>query len=528
MKNHYKILISEIILSLSISIYSQFNPPVFENITIANGLPENSVNCILQDYLGYLWFGTQNGLARYDGYSMKVFQPEENNHSSISDRGIVTVYEDKNKTLWVGTLNGLNKLNRSSESFKSYRFNTRDTNSVNGDHILCIYEEKNGRFWVGTTEGLNLFDRDNEVFTRYYFSDGDRKSNGTSHSQKFNLCVNAITEDPVSEDLLIATKRDGLWVFNPANKIFSKYKFNSDKNLDNKIGWIQSFCKSRDGKIWMASNNTLSSLDPKKKTFKSYIEYPIKINERYINWFHYGSVIEDKDGLIWSGYSIGERGVYCLNPSTGSILQYNLSPEKQKTAGYNQVFTLFEDRQGIIWIGTWISGVMKLDKRKNKFQLLSSDPNNFSNSLSHSSVYSVTFDPKGFIWYCTRRALDKYDIKTGIYNHYLKNEGCITKSIYAAIQDKSGYVWLSTANCGLIRFDPSTESYRFYFNDANEPLNLVNKQMTSILLDRYGFLWIGTSGFGLYKCDIVNNKLTNYKNDPNDLSSLTHDFVNRF
>ncbi len=110
-------------------MYSQFNPPVFENITIEDGLPENSVNCILQDYLGYLWIGTQNGLAKYDGYSMKVFQPEKDNNSSISDRGIVTIYEDKNKTLWIGTLNGgLNKFDRTNESFKSYRYNPNDTN----------------------------------------------------------------------------------------------------------------------------------------------------------------------------------------------------------------------------------------------------------------------------------------------------------------------------------------------------------------------------------------------------------------
>jgi len=325
---------------------------------------------------------------------------------------------------------------------------------------------------------------------------------------------------------LVGTERDGLWKFNVKEKIFSKYKFNSDSNFDKKIGWIQSFCKSRDGKIWMASNNTLSSLDPQKRTFKSYFEFPININERYINYLHYGSVIEDKDGLIWSGYFAGEQGLYCLDPSTASILQYDLSPEKHKTTGYNKVFTLFEDRQGIIWIGTGYSGVMKLDKRKNKFQVLKSDPNNFSNSLSHSLVYSVTFDPKGFIWYCTRRALDKYDIKTGIYKHYLKNEECITQSIYAAIQDKSGFVWLITASCGLIRFDPSSESYRFYFNDPDEQINLVNKQMTSMLLDQFGFLWIGTLGYGLFKCDIVNNKLTNYKHGPNDPSSLTHDVVN--
>jgi len=93
--------------------YSQFNPPVFESITVEDGLPENSGWCILQDYLGYIWIGTQNGFVQYDGYSMKVFQPEKDNTGSISSGFITTIYEDKNKTLWIGTWDsGLNKFDR--------------------------------------------------------------------------------------------------------------------------------------------------------------------------------------------------------------------------------------------------------------------------------------------------------------------------------------------------------------------------------------------------------------------------------
>jgi signal transduction histidine kinase/ligand-binding sensor domain-containing protein/DNA-binding response OmpR family regulator len=502
---------------------SIYDPPTFENITIADGLPENNVTCILQDYLGYLWFGTQNGLVKYDGYSMKVFLPEKDNSNSINNRWIVTIYEDRNRTLWVGTMGGLNKFDRSNESFKTFRYNPSDSNSINNDQIQCIYEDKNGKFWVGTSEGLNLFDPKNEVFSRYYFKEGDLKSQSTSTSNQLNLCISAIIEDPLTGDLLVGTERDGLWKFNVKEKIFTIYNFNNESVSNEKIGKIQSFCKAKDGKIWMISDYSLSSLDPWKRSLKSYNDYPtIADVPSSVN----GWVIEDKDGMIWAGLSIGETGLFCLNPKTNSFQKYNLFPEKPKKPNFTYIFSIYEDRQGIIWIGTWGSGIMKLDKRKNQFQVLKSDPNNFSNNLSHSQVYSVTFDPKGFIWFCTRRALDKYDIKKGIYKHYLKNEKCTTQSIYTTFQDKSGFIWIITASCGLIRFDPGTESYRFYFNDPDAPLNLVNKQMTSMLLDQFGFLWIGTWGLGLYKCDIVNNKLTNYKHDPNNPSSLTSDVVN--
>jgi len=102
---------------------------------------------------------------------MKVFLPEENNHSSISDRGIVTVFEDKNKTLWVGTLNGLNKFDRTNEAFKTFSYNPSDSNSINNDQIQCIYEDKIGRFWVVQVKD-KLIDPKNEVFSRYYFKEG--------------------------------------------------------------------------------------------------------------------------------------------------------------------------------------------------------------------------------------------------------------------------------------------------------------------------------------------------------------------
>ena len=111
--------------------YDQFNPPVFESITVEDGLPENSGWCILQDYLGYLWIGTKNGLVQYDGYSMKVFQPEKDNTGSISSGFITSIYEDKNKTLWIGTWDsGLNKFDRANESFKCYNHNPDNTTSI--------------------------------------------------------------------------------------------------------------------------------------------------------------------------------------------------------------------------------------------------------------------------------------------------------------------------------------------------------------------------------------------------------------
>lgn len=152
---------------------TNFPEPIFEHFTIADGLPENSVKCILQDHLGYMWFGTQNGLVRYDGYDMNVYQPDPDDSLSISGRAINIIYEDRSGTLWVGTgeaeMGGLIKFDRESETFTSYSHNPDDSTSINSNFVNCIYEDNNGNFWVGTREGLNLFDRTGESFERIYY-----------------------------------------------------------------------------------------------------------------------------------------------------------------------------------------------------------------------------------------------------------------------------------------------------------------------------------------------------------------------
>ena len=149
----YCVLLSFLILFLSCLAYpqkkyNQLPSPSFETLSVEDGLPENSVTCILQDYLGYMWFGTKNGLAKYDGYSMKVYRPDTADNKSISGRVIINLFEDNNKTLWVGTLNGLNKFNRDDESFTSYTVNPNDTNSISSDLIHTIYEDRYCRFWI--------------------------------------------------------------------------------------------------------------------------------------------------------------------------------------------------------------------------------------------------------------------------------------------------------------------------------------------------------------------------------------------
>jgi len=141
-------------LLLSQVSYPQYDEVRFEHITIENGLPENSVRVMLQDHIGYLWLGTQNGLVKYDGYSMTVYQPEP---------------DDTNTGWFEG--GGLNRFDRTTETFTRYLHNPDDSSSINSNYVLSICEDKSGRLWVGTDKGLNLLNRQTNSFQRFYFHD---------------------------------------------------------------------------------------------------------------------------------------------------------------------------------------------------------------------------------------------------------------------------------------------------------------------------------------------------------------------
>ena len=503
-------------------IFSQSDSPVFETISIEDGLPENSVLSMLQDYLGYMWFGTQNGLVKYDGYTMTVYKPDAADNKSVSGTRIVVLFEDSRKNLWVGTEEGLNRFNRADESFIRYQSDPDDSSSISCNVVHTIYEDRLGRFWVGTLCGLNLFDRDNEKFTRFYFTEPDLKTVSRVPGDQYSLAITAITEVSNSEELLLGTGLKGLWRFDISRKSISKYDINISPD---KIGWVQNFYRARDGKIWIGSNNILSVLDPVSREFKSYYDFPDKVEGKYFEAeVPMSSVLEDQFGNIAAGFYDGEEGLIYLDPRTGIVNKYKFISNIPQNTMLNKLHSVYEDRSGILWIGTWSTGVKKWKRYENAFSVQQSNASDL-NSLSSPTVNALICDPKGYTWYCTSKGLDKYDQRTHRYTHYLQNEKCITDfMVYAMLLDKSGYLWLGTSNCGLIRFNPETASYSYYLNDPDK-MNLINKTVLYLLQDHLGYIWIGTRDYGLYKYEPENTSLIQYKHDPNDSLSLSQDEV---
>jgi len=138
----------------------------FEHLTVDDGLSTSFVRCMVQDSVGFIWIGTENGLNKFDGYEFTIYNHDKNNPASISDNLIQTMWVDHSGVLWIGTLNGLNKYDRNLDQFTRYQHDPENQNSISNDAIKCIYEDHTNKLWIGTARGLNLYDQQYNKFNR--------------------------------------------------------------------------------------------------------------------------------------------------------------------------------------------------------------------------------------------------------------------------------------------------------------------------------------------------------------------------
>ncbi|MCB0024392.1 MAG: hypothetical protein KDD91_15260, partial [Caldilinea sp.] len=297
-----------------------FAPPTparFERLGLEDGLSQNAVLAMLQDRHGFLWFGTQDGLNRYDGYTFVVYKNDPDDSNSLSLNSVLALHEDDDGTLWIGTWGGgLNHFDPQSNLWLRYRHDEADPASLCGDTVTALLDDGAGTLWVGTNEGgLCAFDRESRTFTPYRHHSADSSS----------IASNAIS--------VLALDGDGsLWVgtggfgipgagldrFDPQRGEFRHFRHDV---LDNKS----------------LSNNTISA------------------------------VLPNADGTLWvgtGGFSLSGAGLNHFDPATGSAVRYQHDPADPASLASDDVIDLYRDSAGDLWIGTWGGGVDRLPKQE--------------------------------------------------------------------------------------------------------------------------------------------------------------------
>jgi PAS domain S-box-containing protein len=510
----------------------------FEHLSDKDGLPSNAVTSICQDSIGFLWFGTYGGLARYDGNTLKVYQNDSKNPNSISLNFIRSLLIDRAGNLWIGTWGGgLNIYDLKKDAFVSYQHDPEDPNSISSNMINTICEDRLGNVWIATWGGgLNRVD--SRTMSEQNNADRNQKitfthfrSDSTNPNSLAGDKVNSIYEDR-SGTLWIATKF-GVSKYDPRTNGFINFRNSPDDPFSLSSDNATSICEDMRGNLWISTWDAgLNKFDQSSGKFIRY-----RGNEKNKSALCSDKIMRlyrDHSGNLWIGTWGGGLDRLVIPPDPGSgkghtandrFLTYSNNPLDPGSISDMSIYSIFEDKTGVLWIGTSNFGINKLDKRKMQFTHVKSDPQN-PNSLNDDVVVSIYVDRNDLTWLGTNRGgLNIFDQERNTYAHFLhdpKNPFSISdNNVRAIYQDKLGTMWIGTAT-GFNRYDPSTKRFLQLFFDLQKPSDT---DIKSICEDRYGYLWLGSYGEGLVRYDRKKNKFKYYRNVPNDSTSISDNII---
>ncbi|MGE5621307.1 MAG: two-component regulator propeller domain-containing protein [archaeon] len=488
----------------------------FNKISVDQGLSQSSVFSICQDKRGFLWFGTLEGLNKYDGYNFTVFRADQASVNSLSSSTIFKIYEDRQGNLWIGTLGGgLNRYNKHKENFTSYQNNPSDEASLSNNNVRAIFESGDGKLWVGTNNGLNVLDRKTGKFRHYFNDPSDTKSLSNNY-------VWSIYEDR-NHQLWIGTY-GGLNKYDPSGDSFIRYTFTPGQKNGISNNYIWDIFEDSKQRLWIGTNNGLNLFDRKANKFTVFQKNPL--DQSSISQNNIWKIYQDKNGVIWVGTLGGGLNRIVETPGGKiSFVKYLYSPYDPFSISHNYIWSIFEDKSGVLWIGTDV-GLNMYDSKKEKFHLCQNNPFN-PNSLSNNEVTAICGNSPGRLWIGTRNGLNLCRPGENSIVHYKtlpgESNSLSTNYIRSLYEDNGGTLWIGTNGGGLDEFNIKAGRFIHHKVDLSTT-SISDNNVTAIHEDRQGTLWVGTLS-GLNKYDRDKKTFIHYLNDPMNPSSLSHSYV---
>ncbi len=488
----------------------------FERITVQQGLPSSQVYSMVQDGQGYVWFGTDDGLARYNGYDFTVFRPDPNDPQSLSDRTILVLFKDSRNRLWIGTeRGGLNRYDSSSGEFTRFISDPLVPDSLSNNTVLAIQEDSLGQIWVGTDNGLNRLNEDDSTFQHY------SKSLGTSTGIS-NERVNALFADPRG-GLWVGTN-DGLDYLDLGSAEFTHYRY--DRNRATSLGnnQINALWLDGAGVLWVGTARGLDRFDPTIDRFAHYRYDPASSTSLADNSIL--SIAGDSQGTLWIGTQQG--GVSRFYYSEGIFSRSLNHLDDPYSLSGNMVFVVMEDDSGLVWLGT-NAGVSKYDPMTLRFPHYRHIPNE-PGSLAGDNVLAILQDRAQTLWVGTDKGLDRYDPYSGEFVHYLHDEFTPTSlaagRVTSLLQDSRGALWVGLDGGGLDRLDPVSKDFSHFREEPGSVFGPNADYIRALYEDRSGNLWVGTNGAGVKRVDPSTGLFVHYglvEDDANTVVSILED-----
>lgn len=465
---------------------------IFENFTIDEGLSNNLVYRVYQDRKGWMWFGTYQGLNRFDGYKFTTLNQDPADSTSLANTMIRTIYEDREGRLWLGTeKKGIFLYNRDKDNFVSLP-GVKNSFTLKEQTVNAIQQDKQGFLWLGTSNGLCKIDSTGKILELY-------DDVGVSTNSIINSSLKVIYID----------RNDKLWVgtvagFDIVDPQTRKVVHLSVSNpvLNDEICAI---FRNKDGKIWIGTyTRGIVIVDP--LTLKCEQLIIDRSNERSNT---VRAIAMDENGKYWFGT---RGGLYIYNKETNTYLQYEHDERESGSLVHNSIQDIFIDTKGDFWLGTR-GGISYVVKEKQVFQCYKALPND-NHYMNNGETYAFYMDSSGKLWIGTETGgVNIFDRKKGIFTyitHTSQPNSLSNNCVKALMGDKQGNVWVGTYMGGINVIRPGTKQIVHYRNNPTVTSSVSNDIVWCLYADSYENIWIGTES-GLDKFDPVSRSFLHYK-----------------
>jgi len=513
-----KLLCILFVLAVFVS-HAQYTNLKFENFDTTQGLSSSTCVEIFQDSEGFLWFGTIDGLNKYNGYEFEVYRPVLNDPASISNNRINAITEDSKGRLWIGTSNGLNVFDKKTEKFYKVNLYRKQTDGENFREIIngLLYDKNTDNLWIASRNGLIKLSLNNAVTGAYdKLSFTHYTANGSNRLDNNN--VTNIVQDK-NRTIWVGTNGANLHRYDPKSNSFSKISIEVTPGqfLDH---LPKQILIDHEGDFWIG--NDLSKLYIfNAKTGKYKNVSPVSKSTPV---FH---LYRDKMGTVWA--ATDGDGVYLIDKNKGLLQHLTQNPNDPFSLPNNQPSKVLEDRGGIFWIATYNKGISKLALSKSLFGHYFYTPN-AKNGLSTRIAQSVLQDSNNRIWIGTDGGgLNLFNQKNNTYTHYRTKPGDASSlssdKILYLLNGENDVIWVCTWDGGLNKFNTATGTAIRYEYNPKDIFSLGQNTVWCAAKDAAGRLWLGTSTAGLNLFDPVTQKFYRYKNIPGDTHSLINNFV---
>ena len=495
-----KFIFSIVFLVNSLITFGQNNVLRLDQITTKDGLPQNSVQAILQDRYGFIWLSSFSGVYKFDGYEFIDYRPNPEDQHALISRGVYNLVTDSQQNIYVTFFDTtyVCRYNYDSDNFerilryklKDYviqqitrkrkqaikYFDTHDSHweysdnlltrkklvtgeinkywieapqslSMTNDAISCMFIDKHENLWLGTeNQGMYKVNTNSKQFFAYY-------SNNSGKNYLVKDIIRAVAVDK-SGNIWLGTFYNGIYIYNRINNTVSTIRHDRPNPGNSLVSdEIRSILCDSKGIVWIGTKRGLSRYNPQTGVYTNYDT--VSVNRIPHNWVH--SIMEDHLGVIWIGTF---NGIARYDEQTGHFVTY--SPNKLFTN--NQVDALFEDSKHNIWVATQAGGVTCLIRKEDPLQF---NPVYYinskldRNSISSNRAFSIAEDKNGYLWIATEYGLNRLEPKSGTFIHFNLKSGLPDEMIMGLLVDNNNNLWISHKK-GLSLIDTKTFSIRNY------------------------------------------------------------------